>query len=291
VELGLGEYAQARTQLEEGLALARETDDPRTLALITSNLGDVARCQGDYARAEVVYGESLALYQALGNKADIPAILHNLGYVALGQGKVDDAYALHLESLLEQRDRGNPSGVAEGLAGLAAIACAQGQFERAARLFGAAEALAERNQRMIWPAERFERDRHIAWVRTHLDAVALNAAWATGRTMTEEQAIQYALTAENAGPLVDAAQPSSDPAHRLTLRQAEKQFYGGLTGRECEVAALIAQGKSNRALGEQLVITERTAERHVANILSKLGFHSRTQIAAWAVEKGLASLE
>jgi non-specific serine/threonine protein kinase len=55
------------------------------------------------------------------------------------------------------------------------------------------------------------------------------------------------------------------------------------------VAALVAQGKSNRALADRLVVSERTIEKHIENILSKLGFTSRAQIAAWAVEKGLAA--
>jgi non-specific serine/threonine protein kinase len=53
------------------------------------------------------------------------------------------------------------------------------------------------------------------------------------------------------------------------------------------VAALIAQGCSNRALAEALVVSERTIAKHVENILSKLGFSSRAQIAVWASEKGL----
>jgi DNA-binding NarL/FixJ family response regulator len=81
-----------------------------------------------------------------------------------------------------------------------------------------------------------------------------------------------------------AALPTA-PTH--TPRQAAKKEFGGLTAREREIAALIAQGKSNREMAEELVISETTAERHVANILSKLGFNSRTQIAVWAVGKGL----
>jgi DNA-binding CsgD family transcriptional regulator len=60
-----------------------------------------------------------------------------------------------------------------------------------------------------------------------------------------------------------------------------------LTAREREVAALVAQGKSNRAISDELVISERTTESHVTNILGKLGFSSRAQIAAWAVDIGL----
>ena len=53
------------------------------------------------------------------------------------------------------------------------------------------------------------------------------------------------------------------------------------------MAALITQGKSNREIAEILVVNYRTIEKHVENILSKLGFASRTQIAVWAAEKGL----
>ncbi len=72
-----------------------------------------------------------------------------------------------------------------------------------------------------------------------------------------------------------------------TPRQAMKQQFGGLTAREREVAALIAQGMSNRTIAQELVVSERTVDTHVANILAKLGFTSRAQIAAWAVERGL----
>jgi ATP/maltotriose-dependent transcriptional regulator MalT len=69
--------------------------------------------------------------------------------------------------------------------------------------------------------------------------------------------------------------------------RAARSAPGGLTPRECEVAALIARGYSNRAIGEALVVTERTAESYVHSILSKLNLSSRSQIAVWAVEQGL----
>jgi len=71
-------------------------------------------------------------------------------------------------------------------------------------------------------------------------------------------------------------------------RQAARQAFGGLTAREREVAALVAQGKTSREIADLLVVSERTAEGHVSNILGKLGFTSRAQIAVWAVERGLA---
>ena len=59
--------------------------------------------------------------------------------------------------------------------------------------------------------------------------------------------------------------------------------------REREVAILIGSGKSNREIAERLVVGNRTVEVHVSNILSKLGFTSRSQIAVWAHEKGLVN--
>jgi DNA-binding NarL/FixJ family response regulator len=102
--------------------------------------------------------------------------------------------------------------------------------------------------------------------------------------MTREQAIDYAFgLAVHPQQVVSSAPP-------LSPRQATKQEFGGLTPRERQVAALVAQGKSNREIADELVLSERTVENHVGNILSKLDFGSRAQIAAWAVEKGLGKI-
>ena len=65
---------------------------------------------------------------------------------------------------------------------------------------------------------------------------------------------------------------------------------GPLSERELEVAGLIAQGLSNRDIARRLIIADATAVRHVANILNKLDFRSRAQIAVWAVQKGTPDL-
>jgi non-specific serine/threonine protein kinase len=54
-----------------------------------------------------------------------------------------------------------------------------------------------------------------------------------------------------------------------------------------EVASLIAHGLTNRQIADHLVVAPSTAERHVANILTKLDLSSRTKIAAWAIEQGV----
>ena len=62
-----------------------------------------------------------------------------------------------------------------------------------------------------------------------------------------------------------------------------------LSEREQEVAVLISQGMMNREIGERLSISERTVDRHVANILNRLGLTSRAQVAAWVVERRLTA--
>jgi DNA-binding NarL/FixJ family response regulator len=98
------------------------------------------------------------------------------------------------------------------------------------------------------------------------------------------QAIDEAELREQFRQAALAHLPKAKPS---SLRRAAAQKYGGLTERERTVAALVAQGKSNREIADQLVVSERTVESHVANILFKLGFASRTQVAAWVVEVGL----
>ena len=92
-----------------------------------------------------------------------------------------------------------------------------------------------------------------------------------------------------ASPLVYGVRQQLDATPELTSKQAMKEKFGGLTEREREVASLVAQGKSNRDIAAALFLSERTVERHIGNVLSKLAFSSRSQIAVWAVENGLAS--
>ncbi len=88
--------------------------------------------------------------------------------------------------------------------------------------------------------------------------------------MDRERALEYAVEhSHEAGDLRVGAGTAPDPS--------------GLTTREREVAELVALGRSNREIAQELVIARSTAERHVANILGKLELSSRVQIAAWVL--------
>jgi DNA-binding CsgD family transcriptional regulator len=84
--------------------------------------------------------------------------------------------------------------------------------------------------------------------------------------------------------LVDAEIGAAEQA----ARPSDGADDQGLSARELEVLALIAEGLSNRGIGERLVISEKTAGRHVSNIFAKLGVHNRAQAARIAAERGVA---
>ena len=75
---------------------------------------------------------------------------------------------------------------------------------------------------------------------------------------------------------------------RGQTRPLPAAYPGGLTRREVEVLRLIAQGKSNREIGAELVLSLRTVERHMVNIYSKLDIHSKAQATAYAFTHQLA---
>jgi len=117
----------------------------------------------------------------------------NIGHVALAQGDHERAAALYQEALTMQWELRERRDMAECLEALAAVAEEQGQVERAARLFGAAEALREEVGAPLPPADRARYERYVAAVRAGLDEETFESTWAQGREMPLEQAMAYAL--------------------------------------------------------------------------------------------------
>ena len=76
-----------------------------------------------------------------------------------------------------------------------------------------------------------------------------------------------------------------------SVMPAEAGYPDGLTQREVEVLRIITQGKSNREIGDELVIAESTVRRHVSNIYDKIGVSNRTEAARFALAQGLVALE
>ena len=294
-----GDYTVARPLLEEGVTLLRVQRDKRNLAIFLYYLGRVTRHEGDSQQAVALFEESLALYEEIGQKPGIARLRCILGNMACAKGDYGQAGALLKESLALMQESKSRRSIASVLEGFAMLTVAQQQATLAAQWLGAAEGLREAIGAPLPFDERADYEQAVAATRTSLGEEAFARAWAKGRAMPLEQVITYAL--ETKGALPADAQPSeakqkgassivpssalSSPPKRYS--SVLKQRFGGLTSREREVARLVAQGKSNRAIAGGLVVGVSTVETHISHIFTKLGFSSRTQIAAWAVDKGL----
>jgi DNA-binding NarL/FixJ family response regulator len=166
------------------------------------------------------------------------------------------------------------------------LAARLGQSEEAAAHFERALALALQAQARPWLAHTYhshaaflaarnnpgDRDKAIEMLAT-----ALEISDEIGMRVLTEQ-IKLELTQLGARPRRKKADGRQD-------KRAPKGPV--LTPREREVAALVAEGMTNRQIAESLYVAERTAETHVENILMKLGFTSRTQVARWVLDSGL----
>ncbi len=218
------------------------------------------------------------------------------------EGDFQQSIVFYQQSLALNRTLGNRNGIAEALAGLAEVASRSAQSERAAHLFGAVEALRKASAIQLSPLRRAAYERTLRDIHAQLDEAAFVAAWKEGGAMRLEHIIAYASgttdtsVTRTPAPQTNMEEASSNPpsgvlsSRPLSPRRALKQQFGGLTAREREVVRLVAQGKSNRTIADELVVGVSTVEAHITHIFTKLGFSSRAQIAAWAVDKRVAQV-
>jgi DNA-binding CsgD family transcriptional regulator len=150
-----------------------------------------------------------------------------------------------------------------------------GRAEQATRLLGAADAFRALDGTRLLPVHRRGHDWALATARTALSEDAFHAAWTAGRAQTPEDA-------------------ATEPAAALTATDAsfaashdESALSFGLTARSREVLRLLVAGRPDREIAAALFVGRRTAQTHVASILTKLGAANRTEAAAIAVRDGL----
>ncbi len=271
VAVEAGYFARARELLSEGLRMAREAGDAYRVAHSFTSLGNLARYEGNYAEARAAYEKSVALLREVDARHDLAAIIRSQGQTCLLLEDVERAYELFNESMALHQAEQNTAGIAECLIGLGSTAVVRGMPAAGAHLLSAGAAIREQRSGFTWPAKPLETEPYLALARAQIGEAEFQAEAAAGRAMSLEQAIKYAqnLSLKPEAPFV------------------RNEKMAELTGREREVALLIARGYSNREIATELVISTRTVEKHVANILSKLGMSSRSQIVLWAIENGL----
>jgi len=304
-----GRLREAEQLATASVAVMRRIDQQWGAARGLLGLGDLARFRNRPGEAHGWYVEALAILREIGARPEIARCLAGLGRVAMDLGATEQARRHLTRSLRLSYATGARISVARGVEAFAALAGPEGRPELAVQLAAAASALREAAGLPPLPGARVEGC--LAPARRLGDAVVARL-WASGRALTSEAAVALALdTPTQPGTAMDIpapsatgtlAQPGTGGAEVPAAHGAAPDGAGpaltvvgsyqvasappsSLTLRECQIAELVASGRTNKAIAAELSISHTTAARHVANIMAKLGFNSRTQIAAWIANR------
>ena len=276
-------FPLAIVHLEQAQALARETDSRIWLGNVTAFLADVHTQQNNFAKAEATLHTLLT--------SDLPMQTTHQRQLwrakaewHLAQGRATEAFAI-AEGLID-------SAPGVGTNTTPRLSLLKGESALALRRYATTQA-ALRSAQNIAQALSLK---PLLW-RIHFAQGRLEQAQGKEEqaeiSFAEGQSLVDSLSADLALSDSTLRQYLKQGAERLLrsrgnpARVLVRDQFDGLTPREREIAALLAQGKSNKEIAEILVLSNRTIESHISNILAKLSFTSRAQIAVWAVEKGL----
>ncbi|MEX1102862.1 MAG: LuxR C-terminal-related transcriptional regulator, partial [Dehalococcoidia bacterium] len=265
-----GNYAESRDRWQEAMTLVRDEGAPGfSMALALIGLGVTEYWDENLDEAERLLHEAL---EALGGivtwhrgSAQI-----RLGSVARRRGLVDAALTEIREGLRVVDRLGGGQEVAQGLEELAAVEHVMEHPDRAATFLGAASALRDSTRSSPAAADAKSNETLTAALQAALGEAAFASAWVSGRALSRSAVLQLAASD------LPAAGPFVAP-------------LSSLTGRELEVAQLVAAGLSNAQIAAELVISDATARTHVERIRGKLGVHSRVQIARLVLDSPVES--
>jgi ATP/maltotriose-dependent transcriptional regulator MalT len=312
-----GDYTASRTYSEEALTIADELHDMRGYAMVLNTLGNVSYELGDLHVARAYFEESNTI---LSDRFGTHGGWLSLALIALDEGRYEEGEQLARSGLERCRHEGQDHFEAMALSTLGAISAARGDLTSARRhlqhsltlshalgdpaavvqvlerfvelaavlhqyhgalvLGGAAETLRERAGAQRSRSGQAKLDAALAPARLALEEGAADASWQRGRALSMDDAVTFALALTDTVARSEAPPADSAPGPRV------HDAGSMLTARELEVARLIAEGHSNKQIAEALVVTEGTAANHVHNVLGKLGFSNRAQVAAWWTSSG-----
>jgi predicted ATPase/DNA-binding CsgD family transcriptional regulator len=270
-----GDFERAEALNEQSLVALQAAGPGWGTVLTLCMAGRVAATRGDHTTARSRLEESVELGRSLRISRGVVWSLYFLAQHALAQGNAKRARATFAESLRLALQTGDRLATAHGLEGFAG-ALAMTQPGRAVRLAEAAAMLRQALGSTPFPADRDRLDRWLTVAAGRLGENATDAARNEGRQMTIDQALEYALSA-------DEPTMSEDASQMLTAIP-----FHGLTRREMEILRLVALARSNREIAAGLVLSEKTVERHLSHIFTKLQVSSRTAAARLAVQAGIA---
>ncbi|WP_036511137.1 protein kinase domain-containing protein [Nocardia aobensis] len=259
------ELRRASDLLTEAVALYTTLGEPGLQLDAQISLGWSYALRGDSDRALPPLEQALAVTDSAGEVMLRSWAMLAAGFALWRQGDIGAATHMLQAGIQAARQVNDPLVAAVCSETLAWTAAQQHHYRRATVLMGAADTLghAAGISAFILSDLQIHREQAERAARTALGARAFEAARQEGTAMNLHTAVAFALN-ENSSTTPSATPPAP------------------LTRRERQVADLVAEGLTNKAIAARLVISQRTAEGHVEHILTKLGFTSRAQIAAWA---------
>lgn len=259
--------------LEKALATFQAHGEERGEAVSRFCYGLAVGLSGDLDKGRAEIEQEIARCVAVGDVQRQAWALFALAYLEMSQGDAQVAEETGRRCLRLLREIDNLLVKAFTLDTLAIIAGREGDHVRAVTLFGIGDAVWERMDvpPASFPALLAHHQDQVDVARRVLGATVFDKVFAEGRAQPSERAVRSAL--------------GEEPTDVTVLADDR----GGLTRRESEVAALVARGLTNQQIAQALAVSRRTAETHVEHILTKLGFSTRTQIAAWHVDRNPAT--
>jgi DNA-binding NarL/FixJ family response regulator len=260
--------AEAVAEAEHATRLLAASGDQPGIALSLFYSGLVAMFTDQLDAACGLFTRCATLCAELGFPSVQARALQLLGIARLDLGELKAAAAALRQGLPLTLEMGDRFVVPIGLSGFAGLAARTERPREALRLAGAAVAYSETNEFTLPDVLHANLDRWLGPSHRAVGEVTASRLIAEGRQMPFPAVVACALAIE--------PEPAESPVARLVL-----------TRREAEIAALVARGHTNRDIAVQLCLSVRTVEVHVDHILTKLDFHTRTQLAGWAHEEGL----
>lgn len=188
-----GDLQLARRLSLRALQLARRVGNPWMIGMQMLNFARAAGHAGDLDQARKQYQEAEDLFQKVEDGHFINVSRSEMAHLLRKTGYADEALDMYRATLDEWRRMGNRSAAAHELECMGFIAVTRGQAERAARLFGAAEALREACGVPMTPMERIEYDLAVESLKRLIDSATVQANWSEGWGMNVEAAVEYAL--------------------------------------------------------------------------------------------------
>ena len=260
-----GDPEAARQHLDEAEAMTPDLHDfPTTIELVLSRAIH-AIFQGDLETAKAASLQGLHLSREAGDQYQLESMLLNLGQVAMLSGDTNAGKSWSVEALQVARHIDNRLAQYWVLATLGWHAANDGRPRVAAQLLGAAETLAmQTGADMMGPAVPLLAQAKESAMGA-LGATKFEVEFELGKRLSREVALRLAL----------------GKSDQVEVGVSNGANAGPLGKRELEVARLVAEGLSNKQIATRLFISDRTVATHIGNILNKLGFNSRAQVASW----------